>query len=422
MKMSSHTLISASQAPGASLHSRSERGSVLLLVILITGLLAAASLSSLAQINAVSETTRSEASTLEHELLAESAISYGRTRLARNLNWVGTNGTPVDLGNGGTFEIAAEEVSPGADDGIFNLIATGLSADGKLELEADVQVDAGTIPDADLALVFLGDDIDVSDSFIFGGILITDKIGVVDDWAFDENGVGFHAQGGPYGPFDIDFAGTVSTGDLYKYTDQSYGMGNDEYKISAQVQMPEYDLDEYLIPGPDRIIYYYENNMKNVSHEETAVFVLYPGHTLSLDGCEFPGGVVIYVDKEFDPRSVDINKILLKHQTTIGGGVGGVDPYLGLIAPGAEIQFTHPGCAWSEDHNDIYGFNLWNKIQFIKEAQLLGQLVVINEIKHFRDTVLYFDQEVADNVPSGITFSVPTGESALLSVKEHYGL
>ncbi|PCJ54211.1 MAG: hypothetical protein COA70_06145 [Planctomycetota bacterium] len=214
----------------------------------------------------------------------------------------------------------------------------------------------------------------------------------------------------------------MSTGDLYKYTDQGYGMGNDEHKISAQVQMPEYDLDEYLIPGPDRIIYYNENNLKNVSHEETAVFVLYPGHTLSLDGCEFPGGVVIYVDKEFNPRDEDINKILLKHHTTIGGGTGGVSQYMGLIAPGAEIQFTHVGCAWSVDHNDIYGFNLWNKVFFIKEAQLRGQLVIINEIKHFRDTVLYFDQEVADNVPSGITFSVPTGESALLSVKEHYGL
>ena len=116
----------------------------------------------------------------------------------------------------------------------------------------------------------------------------------------------------------------------------------------------------------------------------------------------------------------DINKVLLKHHTTIGGGSGGVSPYLGLVAPGAEIQFTHPGCAWSEDHNDIYGFNLWNKVHFIKEAQLLGQLVVINEITHFRDTVLYFDSEVAENIPSGINFSVPTGESEILSVKEHY--
>ena len=282
-------------------------------------------------------------------------------------------------------------------------------------------MDAGVVPDADLALVFLGDQIDLLDSTIFGDLLITDAVGVVDDWAFDAEGVGYHGPGGPYGPFDIAFDGTAIIGDLYKYTDQVYFAGMDEHRISARIQMPEYDLDEYLVPGPDRIIYYYENNMRNVSHEETAVFVLHPGHTLSLDGCNFPGGVVIYVDKEYDPRDPDINKVLLKHHTTIGGGSGGINPYIGLIAPGAEVQFTHLGCAWSDDHNDIYGFNLWNKVHMIREGQLLGQLVIINEIKHFRDTVLLFDAEVAANIPSGITFSVPSGESALLTMNEYYG-
>jgi len=410
-------------APGArsaTLPSTSERGSVLILVILVTSLLAAAALSSLNQVSSLADSTRNEASTLGHELVAESAIDFARTRLSRDTSWIGTNGIPVELGNGMSFEILAGELNPGSGDDIYSLVTTGRSEAGRMELEVEVQIEAGVVPEANLALVFLGDDIDILDSTIFGDILITDVVGVVDDWAYDEEGVGFHAEGGPYGPFDISFGGTVSMGNLYKYTDQVYFMGQEEHKISARVQMPEYDLDEYLVPGPDRIIYYYENNLKNVTHEETAVFVLHPGHVLSLDGCYFPGGVIVYVDKEFNPRDADINKVLLKHHTTIGGGSGGVSPYLGLVAPGAEIQFTHPGCAWSEDHNDIYGFNLWNKVHFIKEAQLLGQLVVINEITHFRDTVLYFDSEVAENIPSGINFSVPTGESEILSVKEHY--
>ncbi|MDA0666933.1 MAG: hypothetical protein O3A95_04095 [Planctomycetota bacterium] len=421
MEKSFHPNKTDSQAHGNPLHSNSERGSVLLLVILVTSLLAAAVLSSLNQVSSMADSARNEASTLEHELVAESAIDYARTRLSRDVSWIGTNGTPVDLGNGVSFEILAGEVNPGSRDGLLNLVTTGLSEAGRMELEVEVQVEAGVVPGADLALVFLGDTIDILDSTIFGDILITDAVGVVDDWAFDEYGVGHHAPGGPFGPFDIDFDGTVAMGDLYKYTDQAYFMGQAEHQISAQVQMPEYDLDEYLVPGPDRIIYYYENNLKNVSHEETAVFVLHPGHTLSLDGCHFPGGVVVYVDKEFNPRDPDINKILLKHHTTIGGGTGGVSPYMGLIAPGAEVQFTYQGCSWAVDHTDIYGFNLWNKVHFIRDARLVGQLVVINEIKHFRETVLYFDPEVANNIPSGINFRVPTGESAIRSVKEHYG-
>ena len=420
--MPKHRWDASSLAYGDGSVFHPKRGSVLLLVILVTSLLAAAVLSSLAQVSAVTDSTRDVASTLEHELVAESAIAFARTQLSRDAGWMGTNGAPVALGDGVSFEILAGESNPGTGDHLYTMIATGQSEDGRMELEAEVQVEAGIVPGADLALVFLGDDIDLLDSTIFGSILITDAVGVVDDWDFDDEGVGFHAAGGPFGPFDISFDGTVSIGDLYKYTDQAYFMGQAEHQISAQVQMPEYDLDEYLIPGPDRIIYYYENNLKNVSHEETAVFVLHPGHTLSLDRCEFPGGVIIYVDKEFNPRDTDINKVLLKHHTSIGGGTGGVSPYIGLIAPGAEIQFTHPGCAWSVDHNDIYGFNLWNKVHFIKQAQLLGQLVVINEIKHFRDTVLYFAPEVAENIPSGINFSLPTGESEILSVKEHYGL
>lgn len=393
-----------------------------MIVILICGLLAAASLSSLSRNEVVMEEARDFKDSMQNEAMAESAIAYARNQLAVDLDWPGTEGVPVELAPGTTFEVSAVERNPGSWDGVFDLVASGLSEEGKHQLSAEVQVEAGVVPDADLALVFLGDQIDLLDSSIFGDILITDAIGVVDDWAFDDEGVGYHSAGGPYGPFDIAFDGTAIVGDLYKYTDNLYFAGSEEHRISAHVQMPEYDLDEYLIPGDDRIIYYYENNLQNVSHEETAVFVLHPGHTLSLDRCNFPGGVVIYVDKEYNPRDPDINKVLLKHHTRIGGGTGGISPYIGLIAPGAEVQFTHPGCAWSEDHNDIYGFNLWNKVHMIKEGQMLGQLVVINEIKHFRDTVLIFDPIVAENVPSGITFSPPFGESALLSMKEHYGV
>lgn len=393
-----------------------------MIVVLVCGLIAAAALSSVGTQETAMQEARDFKDTMQNEALAESAIAYARRQLATNLDWSGTDGVPVSLAPDVSFEVQATERNPGSWDGIFDLVASGQSEEGLHQLAAEVQVEAGVLPDADLALVFLGDQIDLHESTIFGDILITDSVGVVDDWAFDSEGVGYHAPGGPYGPFDIEFDGTAVMGDLYKYTDNLYFTGSEEHRISSHVQMPEYDLDEYLIPGPDRIIYYYENNLRRVSHEETAVFVLHPGHTLSLDNCNFPGGVIIYVDKEYNPRDPDINKILLKHHTTIGGGTGGISPYIGLIAPGAEIQFTHPGCAWSEDHNDIYGFNLWNKVHMIKEGQMLGQLVVINEIKHFRDTVLLFDPIVAENIPSGITFSPPLGESAMLSVSEHYGV
>jgi hypothetical protein len=135
------------------------------------------------------------------------------------------------------------------------------------------------------------------------------------------------------------------------------------------------------------------------------VFVLDENKTISLSGCNFPGGVVVHCPKDYDTLGMYRNKILLKHGTRVGGGEGGCQPYIGLIAPGCEVQFTHEGCAFqNQDHSDIDGFSVWNEVFMVRNGRINGQLVVLNEVTHMRDSEIIFDPEVAANIPYGISF------------------
>jgi hypothetical protein len=216
-----------------------------------------------------------------------------------------------------------------------------------------------------------------------------------------------------------EFTNTNLLGDLYKYSTKNYFIGSAEHRISAHVAMPEFDLEQYLVPGPDRIIYTDETNIQNVSHEETAVFVLEPGKNLSLSGCDFPGGVIIVVDESYNPADGPLNKVLIKKGTKIGGGSGGASANIGLIAPGTELQYTYEGGA-AAGQNDIEGLTVVNSVHMVRQIRIKGMVLVLTEIKHFWDTVIEFDPEVAANLPAGVDFRFPGSMTDVLEVREFF--
>jgi len=299
------------------------------------------------------------------------------------------------------------------------VVSEATGEESMARLQGELEVHPGVQRDAEFALIFLGEEIEVDTSMILGDMLVADTPGSALYWVPDGQG------GGSYQPTfepleEFEFTDSAVVGDLYRYGPNPFGVATNEYQIETPVKAPRFDLDQYLVPGPDRIIYYYENNLRNVSHEETAVFVLHPGHTLSLDNCHFPGGVVVWTDKGVDIRQGDENKVLLKHHTTIGGGNGGVAPHLGMIAPTCEIQFTHPGCVIEEDHNDIQGFMLWYEVKHLKDARLRGQVIIYHEFEHTSGSEIVYDAAAANALPPGITFDLPLGSAHITSVKERY--
>lgn len=396
----------------------SQRGSILLLVMFILSLLAAAAISSTASLDARVDDARSQTDNTRNQLMAESVMDFAASRLMENANYIGTGQQSLSLG-GSTVTISAAPTPGTVDGNPFSVIAKSASAQGKARLQADLTVQSGISADADLALIFLGDEFHLLDSTVLGDTLIADAPGAVRYW-ITENGVGSWVGSNP-ATEDYDFEDSAVVGDLFHYANVNYGVATEEHRISSPIQAPIFDLDQYLVPGPDKIIYWYENNLKNVSHEETAVFVMHENHTLSLDRCDFPGGIVVYAPQDWDVRDDHRrNKVILKHGTTVGGGNGGVHPNLGMIAPGTEVHFTHPGCVRQEDHNDIEGFILWNAVHMIKEARLSGQVIVYREVKHFRDSEVVYDPNVPANLPPGISFSLPYGSVQISQVREYY--
>lgn len=339
---------------------------------------------------------------LRAEIAAESGVEYALRRMQYAPRWTGTGPDGILLPDGSRahVEVVQDAFAQGGD--AVQLRVRGESNDSAFQLGVDAEISTGWSADADVALAVLGNEFFMWDGVVTGDVLLTDAENKLQMW--DWNAEQWVIGG--YGVIEgYEFDGAAIDGELFKYSTEQYGVATAEHRVSAPVRAPKIDLDWYLEPGPNKVFYYGENNLRDVSHSETVVFVLEEGHTVSLSGCYFPGGVVVHCPKDYDVLGKYRNKILLKHGTLVGGGEGGCQPHIGLIAPGCEVQFTHEGCAFQNvDHSDIQGFCVWNEVFMVRNGRIRGQLIVLNEVTHMRDSEIIFDPIVAANVPYGISF------------------
>jgi len=401
-----------------SAHGALERGSVLLLGFVIVSLLAAVAMSSHQQTTSLIHQLRDTKEATQATLLAESGLALSYARLAKDQDWTGTGASPIAMATGQSFSVTAKAAHPAFDNSVEAVVyADGFTANGRSRYKANLHIVPGVNRGNSLALLFFGHSLDLLNSTVGGDILIADQLNVVTDLVLDPVSGWSLQSGGPFVNPVYDFNTSSILGDVYKYTNKEYFVGRQERRISGPIALPEFELDQYLVPGPDRIIYTNISNLSNVSHEETAVFVITKGNTLSLSNCHFPGGVVIHVTDDYTPFDGADNKVIIKKGTTIGGGSGGVCPNIGLIAPGTELEYVYQGGA-VEGTNDIEGLTVVNKVHLVDSIRLKGMVIVLTEIKHFRDTVIEFDPKVTENFPIGINFSLSRSVVKVLEVSE----
>ncbi len=400
-------------APG-----RPAAGGILLIVLLLLAMLGTVTISFAGSVEDQVGMARDGQEAMRAEFAAEAGLDFALRRMQFAPRWTGTGVEGITLPDGSNFqvEVLTDEFESGGD--AVTLRINGAVGEGRVQLGADLAVDTGWSAGADVALAVLGNEFYMRDGVIRGDVLVTDAANKVLMWNWDTS----QWEIGGYGVIEgYEFDGATVDGELFKYSTTEYNVNSSEHRVSAPVKAPKIDLDSYLEPGPGKVFYYGANNLKNKSHEETVVFVLDENHTVSLDNCYFPGGVVVHCPKDYDLLGKYRNKILLKHGTRVGGGDGGTEPYIGLIAPGCEVQFTHEGCAFqSVDHSDIYGFNVWNEVFMVRNGRITGQLIVLNEVTHLRESEIVFDPEVAANVPYGITFEGTSPHADLAQVYEWY--
>lgn len=393
-------------------------GGILIIVLVLMGLLSLTAISFAGSAEDGLTIQRDGHESLRAEFAAETGLDFALRRMQMAPRWTGTDEEGVTLPDGSVFhvEVLSDDFESGGN--AVSLRISGESGEGLMRLGADLDVDTGWSGDADVAMAILGNEFHMQDGIVRGDILLTDAEDKLSMWNWDTS----QWEIGGYGAIEgYDFDGSTVDGELFKYSTTEYNVSTEEYRVSAPVRAPKIDLDSYAVPGPGKVIYYGTNNLKNISLEETVVFVLDENQTISLDDCYFPGGVVVHCPKDYDLLGMYRNKILVKHGTRIGGGDGGVHPYIGLIAPGCEVQFTHEGCAFlNSDHSDIYGFNVWNEVFLVRNGRITGQLVVLNEVTHMRNCEIVFDQLVADNIPYGIEFDGTSAHANLDAVHEWF--
>ncbi len=395
-----------------------ESGVILLVVLMLITLLSITAVSFAGSAGSEVEVARDGAEALRAEFSAEAGLDYALRRMQMAPRWTGTGPQGITLPDGSVceVEITSDDFDQGGD--TADLRISGRSGQGLVRLGAQVHADTGWSGDAHVAMAVLGNEFLMTGGIVRGDILVTDAENKLEMWDWDQE----QWEIGGYGTIEgYTFDDATVDGRLFKYSTTNYDVAGEEIRVSAPVRAPKIDLDWYLQPGPGKVFYYGSNNLKNVVHSETVIFVLSENHTVSLDNCYFPGGVVVHCPKDYDVLGMYRNKILLKHGTVIGGGSGGCQPCIGLIAPGCEVQFTHEGCAFqNSDHSDIYGFNLWNEVFMVRNGRIRGQLIVLNEVTHMRDSEIIYDPYVAANVPYGISFEGTSPHADLSSVYELY--
>ncbi|MCP4092602.1 MAG: hypothetical protein GY747_04055 [Planctomycetes bacterium] len=386
-------------------------------MILVTSLLAAATASYSGTLEDVVDVQRDEASALRAEFAAESGLEYAQRRLMLNPAWTGTGVDGVTLSDGMThFMIAAapDEASSFGEN-VHTLEIDGDYGDSSARLGSSVRVFMGESATSELALIFLGENFKQRHGMVYGDILVTDRANKVNDWVYDAEGNGSYQSGGADADGTTIFVCTGVDGTVYKYRGDmdDYQWLGDEVVITENTQAPAWDLDQYLVEGPGLRIYDGVTKLTNEYVEETAVFILEPDQKLVLKGCTMAGGVVVYCPKDYDPRSGYRNIVMLKNGTCIGGGDGGVEDHIGLIAPGARLQNDANG-TW------MCGFHFVNEIGNFKYADIWGQLVILNRCQNLNDCEVSYYAPVAENRPSAISFGMTGAYTDMMEVFENF--
>jgi len=137
-----------------------QRGTVLLLVIVVTGLLAALSSSFTDSIDNQIDTQRDEGQALRAEFAAESGWEFAQRQLLLNPNWAGTASIVTLLDGMTKFDInTAIDESGTYSEPAHNITVDGIYSTGISKLGGTIQVTSGDGGTSEVGLIFLGENL-----------------------------------------------------------------------------------------------------------------------------------------------------------------------------------------------------------------------------------------------------------------------
>ncbi|MBC8370930.1 MAG: hypothetical protein H8E25_13110 [Planctomycetes bacterium] len=393
----------------------SQRGSVLLLVIVVTSLLAALSSSFADSVDNQIDTQRDEGEALRAEFAAESGWAFAQRQLLLDPNWAGTLQTITLLDGRTQFDVSTSLDNSGTyNEPAHNLLVDGMFGTGVAQLGGTVQVTSGDGGTSEIGLIFLGENLKLIQTNVFCDMIVTDMANKVDDWLFDVNGDGYYAAGGSSNDGTTKFLNSVVDGLLFRYkSNTSYQNLGEEVLITQNAEAPAWDFDGLTTPAAGKTIINYTGQISNLYTQDTVVIIASDGDTINISDCEFHGGLVVICPTDYDLRASSRNLLDLNNDVIIGGGAGGFENNIGIIAPGCELQSKIDGV-------DVTGFSVFNQSKNVKDSTFIGQTVIVKDCKKINRSNFYYDEQIASNLPSFISFGLPGGHTDNLAMHEDF--
>ena len=384
-------------------HSK-ERGAVLLLVLVLAGIVASLAASFQASTRSQLKVAQQDTLSLQAQLGAHSGLEFAARQIALDGNWQGTGTSGVQLEKF-SFEVTRDPESSAT------LVSSGTAKESFARLKAEYQ-DDGQLDLQHVALAMIGSELEFQSVQIVGELVVPDRLGIIRDWVNDSNGGGSWVPGGPSSLGNMVLAKTHVTETLWKYTDQIYLHGKkNEIETNDPIQMPSWNLDEWLKPAPNVKIFNNVTLLSKVNIKETAVFILNPGETLTLKQCKLQGGAVVWCESTWDLRTPVRNNVRISN-CKIGTNSSG---NVGLIAPASNIVMASPKIG-----SNIRGLSYWGRSEGLDNLSINGQLFVVQAMHGLRNSQIVLDKKLAGNAPKGITVPSGNGGVSFTKVWESY--
>lgn len=386
-----------------------QRGSVFLIcLLLITVLTLTASSFSLAS-GSTLDVVRDEHSSLQAEFLAESGIAFALRQIVLDPEWAGTGGDSMQLGEAGSFSV--ENLGTGPGGGVL-LRVTGVDGESQSTLQAEVDPGSGG-PGSMIkscGLVTYGGSIDINNIHVLtGNVLIVDDTDGVRDWSpsLEEWLQPPIADG-------TILANNVSVpGILYTYKSPLNGItAGGRVTVTAPVRTPRLNLDSFLVPNANTMIVT-NPVLKNLTTTKTVVMNVPAGAFIDITKCNLKGGLVVYAESSYTPRSEPRNTIQWSNSKFGSETPTGVVAGLGIIAPAAAVTHSYQQTAG-------YGLFLVKSAEHLNAVTInKGAMMVLDYMDQTNNLDITYDESMwSDSLMGMLDFGV--SETKLLSIQEYY--
>lgn len=438
------------------------RGSVLLVSLIITGMIATLSLAFMNSMDGQIDVARNQAASLHADLAAQAGLEYAQRQLLLDNNWNGTGSQEQYFADGPAFSV--ERHSESANklfENDVHLSVKGLQSAATAKFEAILRVTPGD-PLLDKALSVLGDG-EAENLQIGGDYLIVDEAGHLwrrnnnfggqiyidgdgksfldDDDEHDFNMFASNKRKGRHRGRNhgrnrdnekqsihvlhdqslirgvwlevqstnprINFSRIESSGVLHNYQSSKQPFANNQNQLQEDVHAPGWDLDIFLENSDDYLVIENTEQLTSLKTNKVVVVLLDEGEEFTLSDCTLGKGLVIWSEPDFDFQNDARNYLNFTGHNVIGGDQNNI----GILAPACEIS-TNGG-----QQQKVSGLSIVHSLNQVSRLVHTGVLIVLNNVKGLYDSDFDYNHQVSLAPPAGIQFF---GDLANVDIKKLY--